>query len=64
MLYTVKEVAEILRTNTDYVHALRRNGLLKFIKLGHYKVRAQELERFLQEYEGYDLTKPNEIKEL
>lgn len=64
MLYTVKEVAQILKTNCDYVHSLRRAGLLKFIKIGHYKVRKAELERFVVEYEGMDVTDPNAIKEL
>ena len=64
MLYTIREVADLLKTNTDYVHSLRKAGLLKCIKLGHYKVRAEELERFLREYEGKDVTDPYHIKEL
>lgn len=64
MLYTVKEVSEILKTNVSYVHALRKSGLLPFIKLGTYKVRAEALEEFLQKYENYDLTDPTQIKQL
>ena len=64
MLYTVKEVSEILKCNTDYVHKLRKAGLLKFMKLGSFKVRKEELERFLSEAEGYDLTNPYEVIEL
>lgn len=64
MLYTVKEVSEILKCNTDYVHKLRKAGLLKFMKLGSFKVRKEELERFLSEAEGYDLTNPDEVIEL
>lgn len=64
MLYTVKEVSEILKCNTDYVHKLRRAGLLKFMKLGSFKVRKSELERFLQECEGKDVTDPNNVKDL
>lgn len=64
MLYTIREVAEILKTNTDYVHKLRRSGVLKCIKIGHYKVRGEELERFLREYEGKDVTDPYHIKDL
>lgn len=33
MLYTVKEVSEILKCNVDYVHRLRKSGVLPFIKL-------------------------------
>lgn len=64
MLYTVKECSEILKCNVHYVHKLRKQGLLKFMKLGSYKVRASEVERFLEEYEGYDLTDPADIKPL
>lgn len=64
MLYTVKESAEILKTNVDYVHKLRKAGLLPFLKLGSYKVRKEALEEFLAKYEGKDLTDPYNVKEL
>lgn len=64
MLYTVKEAAQILKTNVNYVHELRKNGLLPFLKLGSYKVRRSALEDFLAKYEGFDLTIPSEIKPL
>ena len=53
ILYTVKEVAALLKTNVDYVH-----------KLGQYKVRKEALVEFLSRYEGKDLTNPFQIKEL
>lgn len=64
MLYTVKEASQILKCNTDYVHKLRKAGLLKFMKLGSYKVRKSELERFLAEMEGKDVTNPEKVVEL
>ena len=64
VLYTVKETAELLKTNVDYVHKLRKARLLPFIKLGQYKVRKQALELFLETYEGKDLTDPFNVKEL
>lgn len=64
VLYTVKEVAELLKTNVDYVHKLRKAGILPFLKIGQYKVRKQALEIFLEKYEGKDLTDPFNIKEL
>lgn len=64
MLYTVPEVAEIIKTNANYVHKLRKCGLLKFMKLGSYKCRKAELERFLLEAEGYDLTDPEKVVQL
>lgn len=64
ILYTVKEVAALLKTNVDYVHKLRKAGLLPFLKLGQYKVRKESLADFLSRYEGKDLTDPFHIKEL
>ncbi len=64
VLYTVKEVSEILKTNVSYVHMLRKSGLLPFIKLGTYKVRHETLQEFLAKYENYDLTDPEHIKSL
>ncbi len=64
ILYTVKEVSELLKTNVDYVHKLRKAGVLPFLKLGQYKVRRQALLDFLERYEGKDLTDPFQIKEL
>lgn len=64
MIYTVKEVSEILKCNVDYVHRLRKSGLLKFMKLGSYKVRKTELERFIAEAEGFDLTDPEKVVKL
>lgn len=64
MLYTVKEVSEILKTNVTYVHKLRKEGLLPFIKLGAYKCREEALKEFLAKYEGHDLTDPTHIKTM
>lgn len=64
ILYTVKEVAALLKTNVDYVHKLRKSGVLPFLKLGQYKVRKDALAEFLCRYEGNDLTDPFQIKEL
>lgn len=64
ILYTVKEVAVLLKTNVDYVHKLRKAGLLPFLKLGQYKVRKEALIEFLSRYEGKDLTNPFDIKNL
>jgi hypothetical protein len=64
VLYTVAEVAEIIKTNQDYVHKLRKAGLLQFLKLGSYKCRRSSLLKFLEEYEGKDLTDPFDIHDL
>ena len=64
MIFTVKETSEILKCNVDYVHKLRKAGLLPFLKLGSFKVRKEALEEFLRKYEGKDLTNPDDIKDL
>lgn len=64
ILFTVKEVAALIKSNIDYVHSLRKAKLLPFIKLGQYKVRKQALLDFIAKYEGYDLTNPFDIKEI
>ena len=63
-VFTVKEVSQILKTNIDYVHSLRKSGLLTFIKIGQYKIRHESLIRFLEMYDGFDLTDPFNIKKL
>lgn len=63
-LYTVKETAQILKTSPEYVYKLRDSGQLRFMKLGSLKVRSEEIERFLKDSEGLDLTDPFNPKEL
>ena len=64
MLYTVSEVAKILKCNVNYVHKLRKEGILPFLKLGQFKCRRIALEKFLADYEGKDVTDPSNITEL
>ena len=63
-LYTVKEVAEILKSNPNYVYSLMNNGLLKYLVIGRRKVRKSTLDKFIAQYEGFDITDPTNIKEL
>lgn len=64
ILFTVKQVAQLLHTNPNYVYKLINNKLLPVLKLGSCKVRKSALEDFLKKYEGYDLTDPANIKLL
>ncbi len=64
MLYTVKETSKILKTNTDYVYSLIKKGYIKCLKLGSYKIRKSTLERFLAQYEGYDLSDLDNVDEI
>lgn len=58
LLYTVPELAKEFRTSEAYVHDLRKSGLLVMMKLGHWKIRAGEVDKFLKKYEGWNLTDP------
>jgi excisionase family DNA binding protein len=58
MLFTVKETAALLKTNVAYVNKLRKAGHIRFMKLGSFKVRKAEIERFLESCEGMDYTDP------
>lgn len=64
MLYTVPEVAKILKTNVEYVYKLQRAGIIKFMKLGRLKCRKKSLEEFLSKYDGCDVTDPSNIQPL
>lgn len=64
MLYTVPEVAEILKTNVDYVYSLQRSGLLKFMKIGRLKCRKSTLEAFLERFDGLDVTDPFNVRKV
>lgn len=61
MVFTVKEVSEIIHTNQSYVYKLINTGVLPALKLGSYKIRRDTLIKFLEDYEGYDLTNPEAV---
>ena len=64
MLYTVQEVAKILKTSDEYVYKLQKAGLLKFMKIGRWKCRKSTLEAFLEKYDGMDISDPYNVKEI
>lgn len=64
ILYTVKEVSALIKTDTGYVYNLIKKGMLPALKLGSLKVRREALLDFLMKYEGKDLTKLDEVKPL
>lgn len=55
LLYSVTEVAAILEVNSNTVHDLRKAGILRFMKLGRYKIRKEALQQFLIDYEDKDV---------
>ncbi|MGI6092897.1 MAG: helix-turn-helix domain-containing protein [Negativicutes bacterium] len=64
VLYTVAEVAKMLKTNPAYVYELIKAGQLPVLKLGSMKIRRVALLTFLERCEGFDLTNPHEVKRL
>lgn len=63
-LYTVDEVAAILKSNKNTVYELIRTGHLMALKLGRIKVTKFELIRFLKQYNGKDLSDLNHVCDL
>lgn len=63
-LLTVEEVAEHLKVNKSAVYDYKKAGLLRFMKLGRWKVREQDLEEFKEWCVGKDVTDPFNVKEL
>lgn len=64
LLFTVPEVAEILKVNNNKVYDLFRAGLLTPLKLGRLKVSRYELITFVEDYKGKDLTDLNNVKDI
>lgn len=60
-LYTVTEVANIMKTSRGYVYQLLNAGLLPYIQLGNKKIRHDALAEFLKKAEGYNYTDPYNI---
>lgn len=46
-LYTVSEVAKVLKVNRERVYTLINTGKLPYILLGSKKVRGSDLERYI-----------------
>jgi hypothetical protein len=63
-LFSIKEVSTALKVNVNYVYSLINSGLLKGLKLGSLKVTEKELMRFLDEYNGMDLSDLSNPKKL
>ena len=64
VIYTVKEVSQLLRTNAAFIYKLIDTGLLPALKLGSLHVRKEALDEFLQKHEGCDLSDLSHIKPI
>ena len=58
-LLTITEVSKKLKCNRNYVYSLINAGLLPHLIVGSKKVRKVALDKFLEKYEGWDLSDPN-----
>ena len=48
MLYTVTEVAKMLKVNRNFVYKIINNGELEAVKIGSIKVRKEALNQYIQ----------------
>ena len=48
MLYTVTEVAKILKVNRNFVYKIINDGELEAVKIGSIKVRKEALNRYIE----------------
>ena len=48
MLYTVKEVANLLKVNKNYVYTAIKKGELEAIKIGSIKITKEALDAFIK----------------
>ena len=62
MLYTVTEVAAILKVNRNFVYNLINAGLMKSIKLGCRKITRKSLLEFLEKYDGLNFDEIMAVK--
>ena len=57
LVFTTEEVADLLKVNRKIIDSLRKTGILHGIKLGKgFIFSANEINRFLEDYEGADLS--------
>ena len=48
MLYTVTEVAKLLKVNKYFVYRIINNGELEAVRIGSIKVREEGLNRYIE----------------
>ena len=48
MLYTVSEVAQLLKVNRNFVYKIINTGELEAVKIGSIKVKREALNRYVE----------------
>lgn len=64
ILYSVSDVAKLMKVGKNRIYDLIHAGLLPVLKIGGLKIRKESLEKFLENYEGCDLTDPYNVKQV
>ena len=64
VLFTVKETAKLFKCNGSFIYSLIKNGHLKALKLGQYKIPKYEIDDFLKRYIGKDFSDLSNVKDL
>ena len=54
-LYNIAEVANVLRTNKNFVYDEIRKGRIPVLKMGSYKVRGTDLENYISKYPAEEM---------
>ncbi len=54
-LYTVREAAQLLMVNKDFVNREITNGQLPVLNLGRRKIRGSDLEKYIENYPANNL---------
>ena len=49
MLYTVTEVAKMLKVNRNFVYKIINTGELEAVKIGSIKVKKEALNRYIED---------------
>ena len=49
MLYTVTEVAKLLKVNKNFVYKIINNGELEAVRIGSIKVRKEALNQYVEQ---------------
>ena len=63
-LLTVKDVAERLKVNVNYVYELIKKGHIEALRLGSMKITNAELDRFISSASGNDFSNLDNVVPL
>ena len=64
LLYSVPEFAKLLGIGETLASAIVNSGLIQYLNLGGRKIRRESVEKFLDEYDGYDLSNLSNIRPI